>query len=74
MLLLLVRVFGKNSRRHIALLLTGAVIAILAGGGAGLVLGLVHDGHVALGVGDDPVIAAGDRLLVARKATGAPRE
>jgi voltage-gated potassium channel len=33
-LLLLVRVFGKNSRRHVGLLLTGAVIAVLAGGGA----------------------------------------
>ncbi len=30
-----------------------------------LVLGLVHDGKVMLGVGDDPVIQAGDRLLVA---------
>jgi voltage-gated potassium channel len=33
-LLLLVRVFGKNQRRHVALLLTGAVISVLAGGGA----------------------------------------
>jgi voltage-gated potassium channel len=33
-LLLLVRVFGKNNRRHVALLLTGAVVAVLAGGGA----------------------------------------
>ncbi len=31
----------------------------------GLVLGLVHDGRFALGIGDDPVIQAGDRLLVA---------
>jgi voltage-gated potassium channel len=30
-----------------------------------LVLGLVHDGKVMLGVGDDPVVQAGDRLLVA---------
>jgi voltage-gated potassium channel len=32
---------------------------------SGLVLGLVHDGRFTLGVGDDPVVAAGDRLLVA---------
>jgi voltage-gated potassium channel len=34
----------------------------------GLVLGLVHDGQVTLGIGDDPVVAAGDHLLVAEKA------
>lgn len=34
----------------------------------GLVLGLVHDGTFSLGVGDDPVVQAGDRLLVAEKA------
>jgi voltage-gated potassium channel len=33
-LLLLVRAFGQNTRRHVALLLTGAVVAVLAGGGA----------------------------------------
>jgi voltage-gated potassium channel len=33
----------------------------------GLVLGLVHDGKVSLGIGDDPVVAAGDRLLVVEK-------
>ncbi len=32
---------------------------------SGLVLGLVQDGSFTLGVGDDPVVAAGDRLLVA---------
>ena len=31
----------------------------------GLVLGLVRDGKFTLGLADDPVIAAGDRLLVA---------
>ena len=35
----------------------------------GLVLGLVRDGEFTLGLGDDPVVAAGDRLLVA-EATG----
>ncbi|HEY1619305.1 MAG TPA: ion channel [Streptosporangiaceae bacterium] len=34
----------------------------------GLVLGLVHDGKFTLGVGDDPVIAAGDRILIAESA------
>lgn len=32
---------------------------------AGLVLGLVRDGDFTIGIGDDPVIAPGDRLLVA---------
>lgn len=32
---------------------------------AGLVLGLVHDGRFTLGITEDPVVAAGDRLLVA---------
>jgi voltage-gated potassium channel len=31
----------------------------------GLVLGLVHDGRLSLGISDDPVVGAGDRLLVA---------
>lgn len=32
---------------------------------SGLVLGLVHDGKFLLGIGEDPVVAAGDRLLIA---------
>lgn len=40
---------------------------------AGLVLGLVRDGEFTLGLRDDPVIAAGDRLLVAEAAGGALR-
>jgi len=32
---------------------------------AGLVLGLVRNGEFTLGLGDDPIIAAGDRLLIA---------
>jgi voltage-gated potassium channel len=39
----------------------------------GLVLALVHDGQLTLGIGADPVIAPGDRLLVAEKSTGARR-
>jgi voltage-gated potassium channel len=37
---------------------------------SGLVLGLVHDGRFLLGIDEDPVVAAGDRLLVARPAPG----
>jgi voltage-gated potassium channel len=37
---------------------------------AGLVLGLVHDGRVLLGIGEDPVVAAGDHLLIAQPARG----
>jgi voltage-gated potassium channel len=32
---------------------------------ADLVLGLVHDGNFVLGIGEDPVVASGDHLLVA---------
>jgi Trk K+ transport system NAD-binding subunit len=35
---------------------------------AGLVLGLVHAGRFTLGIGEDPVVATGDRLLVAEAA------
>ena len=35
---------------------------------SGLVLGLVHQGRVIMGIGEDPVIAADDRLLVAEPA------
>jgi voltage-gated potassium channel len=37
----------------------------------GLVLGLVRNGEFMLGLGDDPVIAAGDRLFVAEASHGA---
>ncbi len=37
---------------------------------SGLVLGLVHDGTFRLGVGEDPVIAAGDCLLLAEPLPG----
>jgi hypothetical protein len=35
---------------------------------AGLVLGLVHDGRFRLGIGEGPVLAAGDSLLLAEPA------
>ncbi len=37
----------------------------------GLVLGVVHAGRFTLGIGEDPVIASGDRLLVADAASAA---
>ncbi len=49
----------------------GKTLSIVRSERAGLVLGLVHGGRFTLGIGDDPVIAAGDRLLV---AGAAPRE
>lgn len=44
-----------------------------------LVLGIAHDDHVDLGIGDDPVLTAGDRLIVLHTAPErirppAPRE
>jgi voltage-gated potassium channel len=38
---------------------------------SGLVLGLVHAGRFMLGVGEDPVVAAGDHLLIAEPASRA---
>jgi voltage-gated potassium channel len=35
-----------------------------------LVLGLVHDGRFALGIGEDPVVRSGDHLLIAEPARG----
>jgi hypothetical protein len=29
-----------------------------------LILGIAHDGHVDLGIGDDPQLHTGDRLIV----------
>jgi Trk K+ transport system NAD-binding subunit len=37
---------------------------------AGLVLGLVHDGRFHLGIGEDPVVASGGRLLLAQSVRG----
>ena len=37
---------------------------------AGLVLGLVHEGRLALGIGEDPVVTSGDRLLIAEPVSG----
>jgi hypothetical protein len=37
----------------------------------GLVLGLVRSGEFTLGIGDDPVVESGDRLLVAEATRSA---
>ena len=46
----------------------GKRLSAIRGERAGLVLGLVRNGEFSLGLGDDPVIASGDRLLVAEVA------
>jgi voltage-gated potassium channel len=51
----------------------GKTLSAVRGERGGLVLGLVHAGRFTLGVGDDPVIAAGDRLLIADAAAGRHR-
>ena len=43
----------------------GKALSTIRNERTGLVLGLVRNGEFTLGLGDDPVIAAGDRLLVA---------
>jgi hypothetical protein len=40
---------------------------------AELVLGLVHDGTFMLGIGEDPVVSTGDRLLIAEPARNRTR-
>jgi voltage-gated potassium channel len=37
---------------------------------SGLVLGLVHEGRFHLGIGEDPVVVSGDRLLLAQHVRG----
>jgi voltage-gated potassium channel len=44
----------------------GKALSVIRDERPDLVLGLVHDGQFTLGVTDDPVVAAGDRLLVAQ--------
>jgi voltage-gated potassium channel len=51
----------------------GKRLSVVRGERAGLVLGLVHAGEFTLGIGEDPVIEAGDRLLIAEAAVGERR-
>lgn len=44
---------------------TGKALSAVRDERSGLVLGLVHAGRFTLGLGEDPVIAAGDQLLIA---------
>ncbi|MHB1987249.1 MAG: potassium channel family protein [Acidimicrobiales bacterium] len=46
--------------------MTGRPLSSLRSERDDLVLGLVHEDDVSLGIGEDPVVSAGDRLLVAR--------
>jgi voltage-gated potassium channel len=50
----------------------GRPLSAVRGEQGGLVLGLVHGGQFTLGVGSDPVVAAGDLLLIAEPGPGAP--
>lgn len=49
--------------------LTGRSLSSVRAERNDLVLGLVHNGAVSLGIGQDPSIAAGDTLLIARAVT-----
>jgi voltage-gated potassium channel len=54
---------------------TGRQLSAIRAERDGLVLGLVHDGTFTLGIGgDDPVIASGDRLLIAEPDPRAARK
>ena len=33
-----------------------------------MVLGIVHEGRFVLGIGENPIVGAGDRLLIAQPA------
>jgi hypothetical protein len=46
----------------------GKLLSAIRDERAGLVLGLVHDGRFVLGIGEDPVVARGDHLLIAQPA------
>ena len=46
------------------------LVRVLGQQRSGLVLGLVHAGQFTLGIGEDPVIVAGDRLLIAEAQLG----
>ena len=46
----------------------GKPLSVVRGERVGLVLGLVHAGRFTLGIGEDPIVADGDRLLVAEAA------
>jgi len=45
--------------------MVGRTLGAIRNERGGLVLGLVHDGRFTLGLDQDPVVAAGDRVLIA---------
>lgn len=48
----------------------GKPLSAIRSEGAGLVLGLIHGDDFTLGIGDDPVVSSGDRLLIAEPIPG----
>jgi voltage-gated potassium channel len=53
--------------------MVGRALSAIRDERAGLVLGLVHEGQFTLGITEDPVIATGDRLLIAEATPVAHR-
>jgi voltage-gated potassium channel len=52
--------------------LVGRALGSVRSERSGLVLGLVHQGRVIMGIGEDPTVGAGDQLLVAEPGHGRP--
>jgi len=53
--------------------MVGRALSAIRDERGGLVLGLVHDGRFTLGLDEDPVVAAGDRVLIAEQAPAGHR-
>ena len=53
--------------------MVGRALSAIRDERGGLVLGLVHDGRFTLGLDEDPVVAAGDRVLIAEAAPAGGR-
>jgi len=53
--------------------MVGRALSAIRDERGGLVLGLVHDGRFTLGLDEDPVVAAGDRVLIAEAAPAGHR-
>jgi voltage-gated potassium channel len=53
--------------------MVGRALSAIRDERAGLVLGLVHEGRFSLGITEDPIIGAGDRLLIAESTPAGRR-
>ncbi len=53
--------------------MVGRALSAIRDERGGLVLGLVHDGRFTLGLDEDPIVAAGDRVLIAEAAPAGHR-